>query len=606
MLGVRRTILALALVLGSCSSGTTGPDCPSGGPALSATPAPSVEPKQTAPISITVRERVGDRWEVSYRFAEPVRGVLLERASRFRASKWSVTADGGETAVRWSELDGHEAIITTGASPMRELRVQLTTDTGEKTADYLVHASFSDGSRLFYTGHFAARALRCKSAEPCPELALDRGGELLANDIAWRFETEEGRDVQVLDRRATAQLDWSPAALPPGRGTYVYFGTIKAQQTSFGSVIIDPGLPKWMAESATTLIPRMLELYERETGVKLTVRPLLLIGAPSTEGSGRSSKGGGLPGLVQLSAWGEGWNNEKDSREPWLQFLAHELFHIWNGDLFQRRGGPGDAWLTEGSSDYFAWRALRALGVIDERRMSELVVRAANHCLVTLGPSALLTARMQGARPEYTCGALSWALLDGIAKSKQQTAGTLLGRVFAKAREGDGKYDTEDVLDEARALGSGTSGLALLETLFDKGLSDGGDVALTAELGKIGIATRRVAPSKVPLDNLRHATLLGRELSRCDCEGRVAITTTEAGLWFHDVPECPTLKDVRVVGYGANALPKDAGIAFDALVVRKDARTVELRVEGKAAALKVKCRQGYTPLPFTTLLELSD
>lgn len=556
---------------------------------------------QTAPISISVRERVGDRWEVTYRFLEPVRGIAFERGqNRFRGSKWIASADGGETNVTWSEVDGREAIVVAASGLMKELKISLVTDTEAKVSDYLVNAAYSDGSRLFYTGHFAARPVRCPTSA-CDGTQLTLADSLKAADIEWRFETEQGRDIQVLDRRATSSFEWRPMSGEPGQGTYVYFGNLMPRETSFGNVIMDPALPKWMRETADDFMPKLLAWFAKDTSTKLTFKPFIVVTAPAVDEPGRHSKGGTLPGLVQLAVWGEDWKKESpEVREAWLKFLAHELFHLWNGEMFQRRPGRGEAWLTEGSSDYFALRALRALGIIDDAKVGKFVVDAVNHCLVALGPLPLAKAWGWGT-PEYTCGAVAWALADSIARSNDQTVGDVFGRVFASAK--DRNYGTDDVLAELRKLGKADAPVALIGQIVRTGLTERAEARFAAELGNSGIAVQTIAPSAARLDDFRFASLVGRELARCDCDRRISFNLTERALAFDDVPQCSSLRGIRVVGLGKLVLPKDAALAYDALVARDDTVPIELRVEGKKEPLRLRCRDDYRRLPFKKLLK---
>ncbi|NUP07269.1 MAG: hypothetical protein HOW73_14540 [Polyangiaceae bacterium] len=601
-------IAARALVIAVCApclaACATGPGpvepCPSTTVAASAGTDASESTK--APIDISVVERVGDKWEVTYRFAKPVMGIGFERGQhRFRYEHWNIAADDGATPVEWTEVEGREAIVA--SAPMHALTIRLVTDTSEKPSDYLVHAAFADGSRLFYTGHFAARPLVCKGTAPCEAKQVALADTLAPGDIEWHFATEAGRGIQILDRREPAKLDWSPTSGEHGDGTYVYFGNIESIQTPFGQMVVDPGLPKWMRESANTNIPKLLAWFAEATQTELTFKPVLFVSAPPDEEPGRYSKGGSLPGLIQLAAWGRGWKAETpETREAWVRFVAHELFHLWNGEMFDRRDNRADAWMSEGSSDYFSFAAARALGVIDDERQHRLLVQAANQCLLSVGSTPLAQARGRG-NPEYSCGAMLWAFVDGIAREKKLDAGDVIGGVFARAASSDRRYGTSDVISELRRIGGEAKSIDTIERIVNQGLVSAADEVVRAQLAKAGIASERVAPSQASLDGARFSSLVGRELAVCDCDGRISFTGSDRGLDFDDVPECTLLKGVRVTALGKYALPADGANAFDALVTRDDKVPLELKVEGRRDPLRLSCRSAYRRLPFTKLLK---
>jgi hypothetical protein len=567
-------------------------------------PAPSTASAVVAPavrpIEITLREEHGDRWLVTYRFEKPVRGIAFERLrNKFRAAKWTIAVDNPDSHAAWGLVADREAVVA--RAPFSELKITFDTDTEEKVADYLLNARFSEGSRLLYTGHFAARVLACPGEAPCEPSALTMAPSILATDFAWHFETAKDRNIQLLSERKLGKLDWSPTEGQPSGGTYACFGNIEPVETPYGTMILDPGLPKWMLDSGERAIPKLLAWFEAETKTKLTFRPLMLVSAPKVESSGRSAKGGVLGRVVQLAVWGDGWQTENDdARQGWLKFFAHELFHFWNGGMFDTRDGAPESWLSEGSSDYFSYRALRALDVLDDRIVRDKLAEDANHCMLSLRDP--LVGKPSDARPEYSCGAVAWAVADGVARAHGQTAATVLGGVFAKSA--DKRYGTDDVVAAFRALEPKSPALDFVEQLLRKGLPDtNADAAFEEALTRAGVDVVRVAPSKAKTKSARLLMSFGAQLARCDCGRRVAVTSKEDALFFHDVPECAALRAVRVVGYEKHAIPKDAALAFDALMGRKDAKriTVMTEAEGKQKPLTLTCRDGYT-LPFAKLL----
>ena len=164
-------------------------------------------------------------------------------------------------------------------------------------------------------------------------------------------------------------------------------------------------------------------------------------------------KGGTLPELVQLAAAGEAWADDTvENRIRWFRFLAHEAFHLWNGQLFQLRGPHWHEWLTEGSADYYADRALLELQIIDAVEYELRRKEAANSCLISLEGHALLDQpRARSYRSFYVCGQTLLQLLDVELKAvdASMSVDELFVRLFeTSARELDSRYNTTHFLSE--------------------------------------------------------------------------------------------------------------------------------------------------------------
>jgi 23S rRNA (guanosine2251-2'-O)-methyltransferase len=99
-------------------------------------------------------------------------------------------------------------------------------------------------------------------------------------------------------------------------------------------------------------------------------------------------------------------------------FLAHELFHLWNardGDF------PADeAWVHEGSADYYSWLAVAAVWP-QELKLEDRLQQAANSCRAFGGtrPVAQLNPRLR-----YSCGALAHWIVDVAARNASSGART--------------------------------------------------------------------------------------------------------------------------------------------------------------------------------------
>ena len=92
------------------------------------------------------------------------------------------------------------------------------------------------------------------------------------------------------------------------------------------------------------------------------------------------------------------------------------------------------------------------LGIIDARRRDQHLVRAANRCIVGLRGTGLLADRKPYGT-YYACGAILLFLLDddlGKRTAGELDLDKLLARTWARAAEGDGRYSTLALVEEAQ------------------------------------------------------------------------------------------------------------------------------------------------------------
>lgn len=600
-----RSALALLGISLSLTCGCEGASsAPRVAPGLASTngAAPPIEPSST---EITVTEDpTSDTWTVAITLPRPVMGLSFDRKrNHFRAATWKAMAEGGLVPISFGEREGHEVMLASGTTPFRQALLTFKSDVEEKNSDYLLNVAFTDGSKLFYTGHLDAQLLECSSQASCEASAATVSTPRSARDTRWHFRTTATRDILVLESRSKGALDWSPPASGFEDGTYAYFGQIAVADTPASRVVLDPGMPRWMVESATEYLPRVIDWYGKDTHLPLPFKPLIFVAFDRPQSSGRDLKGGGLDHVLQLRAMGSGWNEDTpETRSKWLEFLGHEVFHLWDGGIAVPKDDAGDAWISEGSANALSYRALLALGVIHQPEYDKLVVRAANRCLIELGRSRLDASLPT--KPEYTCGAMLFAWIDGLARPHQQTSGDVLGRVFAAASaRTDHRYGSADVLEAVAKL-TGAASTEPFERILHHGVEAHADELFVSQFAASGTKVSMVKPSLGDVGGKSLLSASGVELAHCDCrDGRVSFWTRDDGLEFGNVPECSAISGIKALAVFGQPLTKSGAAAYEALVSRKLDRPITLKVDGAKAPLALTCRSDYQPPPFSHLLK---
>jgi hypothetical protein len=421
-----------------------------------------------ASTRVVVEELPADRWRVSYSLPSPRSSLVFAREGPFRAEKWTIVEPKG---ARW---DGSSSIAF--AAPASHVVLELATDLTARPKDYAVHVAFTDGSRLLYTGH----------------LRVDRA----------RFAFRSPRHVLVPSKHDD---------------TYVYFGSIPPLKTRRMTLVVDPGLPAWIGRQLNERVPPMFDSFAAKMQTELGFVPLVFVSYGGAAGSGRSFKGGTLPGIIQLAVEGAGWPDEsKDAAQMWYSRVAHEVFHLWESQRFTEGEDPG--WLGEASAEYASLVAMRNAGVIDKNAMDRLLVEAANECIANLGDTALVNAIEKGHfRNVYTCGLVS----QWLAAAQAGDLWPIYRRTFDRGRP----WRTADFLESVR-------GMKDVEQLVT-GRTERADLFLLDALRKSGIAVKLVPPSEGMTTQAVWRSLVAARVRQCAGRELLADTVNDISVRFH-------------------------------------------------------------------------
>lgn len=528
-------------------------------------PTPAADPPA---IEVLVREDpAGDAWSVTYTFPEPVAGLWWTRTrNQFRAGSW-----GGEAvaAARWGEYAAAD-------EDRRVFTLTFDTDTGFKPKDYELNLAFSEGSRLLYTGHLRAAAMART------EDGLQRQDPL---PMRWRFETADGRTVRAGDEVGRGALSTGDL-----QDIYVFLGDLEPVAGERAAAIIDPAMPAWMVEATRDFVPELFAYYARATGVELDFTPTLLLSYTPGDPDQESYGGGGLHRQMQLAASGGAWAEQTaERRRAWLWFLAHESFHMWNGQRFRTRGGQAEEWLSEGSASYLADLALLDLGVDDGPRFEQAVRDHASACLRDLGDEPLRSAHVQGRyRAFYSCGAAVLFVTDHQLRAAGSDLGALLGGMFRQGAERGG-WSTWDLLEGIEAATGDPMGPAFVMRSLESGLNAESLEAALAATG-LPVAVAPLWAGETPGRVLLKA-LAGR-VGDCDCGGSVSADVGEAAVSFRPLAAC----DVLAEGLAVMSM---AGVSLDepaAALAAMEARIAAGEPVSLNGEVALDCA-GVAPLP---------
>lgn len=228
---------------------------------------------------------------------------------------------------------------------------------------------------------------------------------------------------------------------------YVFAGPSAYVHRGAADVVSAPGTPSWLLLEIDQSASKTVAFYTHRLGVPLREHPTILVAhEPETRGS---FHGDTTPGArMSLRLYGAAWN-ERDpaATERLADFVDHELFHFWNGEL--AHPSNGQPWLHEGGANYSALLSSRERGTVSEERFSETLNRHLEGCQNALGNRDLRTSGPKGGGAVYACGtAFQWALDIGLRKTSngQRDILSWWRDVLVKARSEAGTYSVESTL----------------------------------------------------------------------------------------------------------------------------------------------------------------
>jgi hypothetical protein len=432
---------------------------------LSSVPARAGD-KAQAHVTLT-REKTGE-WRIDYDFRHRAPVWFFPRSAGdldgkpWRPQSWTVETPG----VRL-ERAGHYDVLVGDKGPLGRVTLHMQVFARPLSADYTPALAFSDGGLALYTGHFTAAPLA--SLEAARALGTDLDLSLPAMTLEIR---DPGKRMLV---RGKATRDKVIYPLGDDDDTYIYDGAAPLVEAPAFAGMIDPGLPAWVRGELNDFTPQLMRIYADRLGETSAGRPMAFVAWGGGEHSGSSMGGSVLTGMVVMQISGEQVLTASPAvlaRMRW--FIGHESAHFWMGQTVHY-ASRREAWITEGSADLLAIRALTRLAPGYDARAE--LQREVDECLKLVGPGeSLADAEERGEhRAYYSCGAL--LLLAAESAEKRTTPGaevfTFVRRLI-DANRADGSVSAGDWLLQFERVTRDAALTSQVRDMIERGVADPG------------------------------------------------------------------------------------------------------------------------------------
>lgn len=382
--------------------------------------------------------REGDRWIANYRFARaaPAWAFLhsaLAREDRkpWRPRSWTIETKG----LRLERRGWYDVLVAERGNVPERVRIRFTPSTLDLEADYDPALVFSDGAVALFTDQFDVTPL--SSAAAATKLPIELRNIDIAGLTRVTFRDLGGKVLHAGVRKDSA-------VTTEGR-SYVLFGKGEVVSTLDIAAVMDPALPKWLADDLRSSAPRLLALYRQLLGPRTGPKPMLMAswGGPTR---GRTSLGGSvLPGLVLMAFEGSGVAEPSQQARDYMHwFIAHETAHFWLGQTVDY-DAANHAWITEGGADLLAVRAIPKIdGAYDPtKRLNEAIAKCVGYAAKPVNSA---NERSQH-DAYYACGAV-FGLVAEAAENKRRPGSGIGGfwRGLIDANRKDGVVSQADWL----------------------------------------------------------------------------------------------------------------------------------------------------------------
>ena len=410
--------------------------------------------------------RDGNSWTADFALARdaPAWAFYRSAVTRVGAKPWRPQAWTIETpGVRFERRGFYDVLTGEKGSVPRSIRVRFRPFGEDLEADYEPALIFTDGSVALFTNQFDIMPL--ESASAAETLPLDLGEHPpTGQPAAVTFRDIAGPLLHAGERKPSVTLT--------SGNTYVLFGPAKPVESKDIVTIVDPGLPRWIADELAASTPKTLVHYAERLGPRAGVKPTLMVSWMGPTPKLQSMGGSVLPGLVIMAFEGEGVaqrNPAALNAARW--FIAHEAAHFWLGETV-RYDTAAHAWMTEGGADLLAVRASAAIDPAYDPR--PLLNAAIDDCIrLGAGKAVNGAAERNENRAYYACGTVFGLVAEAAVRRVQPNHDffDFLARLI-DANRADGIVSKEEWLAHLTKVSRDASLADDIRTMTDKGVAD--------------------------------------------------------------------------------------------------------------------------------------
>lgn len=352
------------------------------------------------PVANVTVKRDGSAWTADYELLEkaPVWAFAKSVLPRESKQSWRIGSVTVATpGVKLQRVGHYDALVSAKGPLPAHVTLRFTPFVQDIEAGYDAALALADGTVALYADQFKIVPIRSVA-----ELAKvpDDDEQLPAVEQPTRMTfVDASGPVLVHGQR-------EPKAVLDDGWVYVLFGDVKPVIGPAMTTILDPGLPRWIADYLNAELPKILARYREQLGPSPVGQPTLFVSWAGPKPQTVSLGGSVLPGMVVMTLEGDALLKPSDKVSHYARwFVSHEAAHFWLGQAVAY-SDRSESWITEGGAELLAFRATAAADpTFDVKaRLSE----AKAECAPFLANGGIASAfeREGDFRAYYACGAI--------------------------------------------------------------------------------------------------------------------------------------------------------------------------------------------------------
>jgi predicted metalloprotease with PDZ domain len=336
---------------------------------------------------------------------------------------------------------------------------------------------------------------------------MDEAPYITCNDIFWTgralFVIANMKDITVnfeLPNTWQISTPWRPLAISKSgfsvpdekmlTESFLFIGSQLQEQMYLGNTKILLAMDNVMEPSRKILqrqIKTLLMAYNNLFGETPDARILIVTSLYDK----RNSFDGGVFGSSISMLFGD-TPSEKNMYQ-WVPFLAHELFHLWNGQSIAHSGQ--DSWFSEGFTDYYALIVCARMGIIDEKEFLQRLERTCEHYYSKPAQSSISDSREYAL--QYAGGALAAACLDiQIRKftSNKKSLDNLMQAMYQEFGKVQKLYSLKDIIRVTNDIAGWD-----INEFFEKYIQGTEDLPLESYFAWMGLSLKYEVVEELPM-----------------------------------------------------------------------------------------------------------
>ena len=385
--------------------------------------------------------------------------LISEIRQPWRPRQWTILTPG----VVLDRAGSYDILRTVDGSPVpRVVEIRIRPESANLEAEYPT-LKFSNGAVALPTRQM--NVFPMDSVAEVAALPSDLNGvELSVGPTRVYWRDEAGPLLYAGERR--------PELITQHERSYVLLGDADVTRGEGLTAVIDPALPRWMADTLANAAPETGRWYRQRLGMASAgaEKPVLMAAWNGPTQRMTSMGGSVLPGLIVMNFEGRGIEEpDPEVRERALWFIAHEAAHFWLGQTV-RYEYARDAWITEGGADLMAVRALKARDPSYDDR-AELQTEI-DDCVKYAGKPLSSAGDRGEHRAYYACGAVF--AMSAEAGQRWKTGGDFLDFIgpLIDENRADGVLTVPEWLNHYAAQGGRLQAASLMLEIINNGVEN--------------------------------------------------------------------------------------------------------------------------------------